>query len=415
MASSGSRSLIRIGSSLQRGAAAEAGGVDPTEHRRVDHADHRATVGHQRDRHADDGEAVHEVGGAVERVDEPADVGALTTGLLAEERELGRGVVQELADRVLARRVGVAHPVAGTLRAHVARAAERVEHDRGTRRGRTPGGVEQPVEIEVDRSPSGPSVQLLEQFLRARGDELTTGVGVEHDQVTAVGVDDQRARFLAHEQRAEVVPRRVLVGVPVEVAVEVTRGDVAQRRGRPNRARGTGASRAGSGGQPDKRDDRAVRRRWSTAGAIAVAVELGAGAPHRGVASAGGPVLHQRRIHGPSASSAHSEIAQYGMPRAQLVDPSTGSSTTVTSASTGPVQPDSSLSTRRPGGVQDREHGGVGDEVEAVLPGAIGAGAAIAGAEGCERAALRGGRDVEHGEQVVGRHRDAASTVTTAL
>ncbi len=65
--------------------------------------------------------------------------------------------------------------------------------------------------------------------------------------------------------------------------------------------------------------------------------------------------------------------------------------------------------------MQDREHGGVGDEVDAVLPGAIGAGAAIGGAEGCERAALRCSRDVEHREQVVGRHRSAASTVTTAL
>src|SRR6266540_7111793 len=47
----------------------------------------------------------------------------------------------------------------------------------------------------------------------------------------------------------------------------------------------------------------------------------------------------------PSASSAQSEIAQYGIPREQLVDPSTGSTTTVTGASGGPLHPDSSLTT----------------------------------------------------------------------
>src|SRR5262245_13707252 len=48
---------------------------------------------------------------------------------------------------------------------------------------------------------------------------------------------------------------------------------------------------------------------------------------------------------GPLASTAQIEIAQYGIPRAQLVEPSTGSSTIVIGASGGPVSPDSSLST----------------------------------------------------------------------
>ena len=65
--------------------------------------------------------------------------------------------------------------------------------------------------------------------------------------------------------------------------------------------------------------------------------------------------------------------------------------------------------------MQHREHRGVGDEVEPVLAGPVGAGPALVGTEGRERAALRGSRDVEQREQVVGRHRGAASTVTTAL
>ena len=104
------------------------------------------------------------------------------------------------------------------------------------------------------------------------------------------------------------------------------------------------------------------------------------------------------------------------MPRAQFVDPSTGSSTTVTAASAGPLHPDSSLSTRTPADVQHREHGGVGDEVELVLPGAVGAGPAFGGAEGRERAALRRGRDVEQPSSMSsGVTAAPASTVTTAL
>ena len=51
---------------------------------------------------------------------------------------------------------------------------------------------------------------------------------------------------------------------------------------------------------------------------------------------------------GPSASTAHNEIAQYGIPREQFVEPSTGSTTTVVAASGGPLAPDSSLTTATP-------------------------------------------------------------------
>jgi hypothetical protein len=67
------------------------------------------------------------------------------------------------------------------------------------------------------------------------------------------------------------------------------------------------------------------------------------------------------------------------------------------------------------GGVQHGQDGGVGHEVDVVLPRSLGAVPPLTGAERRERAALRGGRDVEEVEDVVGRHPDAASTVTTAL
>ena len=48
---------------------------------------------------------------------------------------------------------------------------------------------------------------------------------------------------------------------------------------------------------------------------------------------------------GPSRSSAHNDVAQYGMSRAALLEPSIGSITTVIAPSVGPVMPDSSLTT----------------------------------------------------------------------
>ena len=380
----------------------------------MDDADHRPTVGDQRDRHADDGEAVHEVGGAVERVDEPPDVGALAAGLLAEERELGCGVVQELADRVLARRVGVAHPVARPLRAHVARATEGVEHDRSAGRGRASRGDEQPVEVEIDRHRPVPPCSCSSSSFVPAATSCRRASASSATEVAAVGVDDERARFLAHEQPAEVVPRRVLVGMTVEVTVEMTRGDVAQRE----RGRAEGAELA-----PSERHAEATPTSATTARAMSVVGGRCDGVAGRAGRRRPAPRCSARRWlrsatsahHGPSASSAHSEIAQYGMPRAQLVDPSTGSSTTVSSASTGPVQPDSSLSTRRPAACSTGSTAASATRSRRYWPGRSVRARRSVAAERGERAALRRGGDVEHGEEIVGRHRGAASTVTTAL
>ena len=172
---------------------------------------------------------------------------------------------------------------------------------------------------------------------------------------------------------------------------------------------------SGTGGQPDERDHRARRSRSSRTARAASPVELGALAPHRGVARAGGAVLRPARTSGPSASSAHSEIAQYGMPRAQLVDPSTGIEHDGHSASTGPVQPDSSLSTRRPAACSTGSTAASATRSRRYWPGRSvrarrSVGPSVASAPRCAV-----GGDVEHGEEIVGRHRGAASTVTTAL
>ena len=204
------RALTRIGSPLQERAPPEARRVDVAQHRRVHDPDDGLAVGHQRDRHADHREAVHEVGGAVERIDEPADLGALAAGLLAEERELGGGVVQHRLHRGLAGGVGVADPVARPLLADVrARAPKRVEHDPGTGPGGTSGGAEEAVEVEVRRrahgatasrsAPSSSGVPAATSCRRASASATS--------RTSPVGVDDGGACLAAHEQAAEVVPR----------------------------------------------------------------------------------------------------------------------------------------------------------------------------------------------------------------
>ena len=79
-----------------------------------------------------DGEPVHEVGGAVERIDEPPDVGALTAALLTEERDLRRRPCERVADRRARSRCRCRSPVARPLLADVA-AARRSRRARSQR------------------------------------------------------------------------------------------------------------------------------------------------------------------------------------------------------------------------------------------------------------------------------------------
>ena len=115
----------------------------------------------------------------------------------------------------------------------------------------------------------------------------------------------------------------------------------------------------------------------------------------------------------PDASSAHSEIDQYGMLRAQFVEPSTGSSTTVIAASSGPVQPDSSLSTRTPASWRIGRIAASATVSRWYWPLRSVRARRSPDDSGEQRGALRVERAVEHLEQRLGVH--ARSMVTTAL
>ena len=164
-----------------------------------------------------------------------------------------RASAQERGDRVLARGVDVAHPVAGRLLPHVAR-------DRRTRRatisptarderavaplvlgpppsGRSDGPLRSrrgeravpplaPAALRSARSSSG--VPAAMRWRRAFGSPIPSGRSCVVDHVGAGLVADQVA--------AEVVPRRVHAAA-VEVAVEHAGRHVAEReRGRAHRA-----------------------------------------------------------------------------------------------------------------------------------------------------------------------------------
>ena len=83
---------------------------------------------------------------------------------------------------------------------------------------------------------------------------------------------------------------------------------------------------------------------------------------------------------------------QYGMCREQLVEPSTGSSTTVTGASSGPVQPDSSLSTRRPAACSTGSTAASATRSSAYCPGLSVRARRSVAPSGGQRTALRRGR-----------------------
>ena len=295
IALSGTRSLTRMGSPSRNAPPPRRAAYTSTEHRRVHHADHRLAVGDERDRHADHREPVHEVGGAVERIDEPSHVGPLAAALLAEEREVGRGVVQHRRAPPPRWRCRRRSPSRRALLAHVARhhrtrrarrARPRPRRGRRRRAGRRDRvrGRAHAREPRRCSAASSSAVPAATSWRRASASSTTSS--------RPLGVDDGRAGFPTHEQAAEVVPRRVLVGDAVEVPVEVAGGDVAEReRGRTERPE-LAPRRAAPAATPRARPPHGRCRR-SVDGVSGVAVERRALPADRGVARAGGAVLHQ--------------------------------------------------------------------------------------------------------------------------
>ena len=83
---------------------------------RGDHrTDHRPSILHEGDADADNGEAAHEVGGPVHRVDHPHAVAARAAGLLGEDRDVGRALAEHANRRLLGRPVDLGDVVAGAL------------------------------------------------------------------------------------------------------------------------------------------------------------------------------------------------------------------------------------------------------------------------------------------------------------
>ncbi len=93
------------------------------EEGRVDAAGRRAALLHEGDGDADGGEAVEEVRGAVERVDQPVAGRISAALLLADHRDVGGGLREQGADRALAGDVDRGDVVAGAALVERGRAA----------------------------------------------------------------------------------------------------------------------------------------------------------------------------------------------------------------------------------------------------------------------------------------------------
>ena len=103
---------------VEPGAAALFGGVELVHHRVVDHRGDDLAVALERDGDRKERDRVEEVGGAVERIDDPAvlAVGALHLGAFLAEEAVGRAGLAELGeDDLLGALVGVRDEVGRAL------------------------------------------------------------------------------------------------------------------------------------------------------------------------------------------------------------------------------------------------------------------------------------------------------------
>ena len=219
-----------------------------------DDADDRLAADDEADRHADHREAVQEVRGAVERVDEPADLGALAAALLAEERDLGR--------RARQRRRGSSCSLAtsasltsrpGPSRGRSAGAPNAVAHDRAAgvarRRPRRRAARSRSRSGPASRATSGE--QRVEQLGRAGARPAVAGRRARRPRARGRRASATSAPLSRQTSKpTEVVPRAVLVVRSSRGSRRVPGGDVAQRERRRARASGTGATAVRRGGSP---------------------------------------------------------------------------------------------------------------------------------------------------------------------
>ena len=102
------------------------------------------------------------------------------------------------------------------------------------------------------------------------------------------------------------------------------------------------------------------------------------------------------------------------MPREQFVEPSTGSMTTVMPRAGALVHPGLLAHDPDRRALEHCARGGVGEDVERVLPGSLGAGPDLGARDRSDRVAHGRGRTVEQLKELVGRHA-YLTTSTTAL
>ena len=118
------RVLTRMRRPLQLGARAAGGGEFLAPHRVEDHGVLEASVAHAGDRDREVRDAAHEVGGAVQRIDDPL-VAAGARGVargaafLGEDQVLGVGLAQLGDDLALGGPVDLGHEVVAGLASHL--------------------------------------------------------------------------------------------------------------------------------------------------------------------------------------------------------------------------------------------------------------------------------------------------------
>ena len=212
-------------------------------------------------------EAVHEVRRSVERIDQPTGVEILAAGLFAEHGQTGVAG-EQLPDRLLAREVGFAHPVARRLLPHAFEMTEVPAHDVAAR---VRGAVCRRQELAVvERGHARPAISASASSPVPAATSWRARTDVVGRKIASLRVAHDCTRFDTREVPREVVPRRV-EPARVEQPVEAADRDLAQtERGRAERTKLLpGQPRLRGTGDVDHRLLDRLRRRRVDAYAVA--------------------------------------------------------------------------------------------------------------------------------------------------